>query len=106
MKRRVEISPEDSAHRCTTTPEAETVETSICTAGKEPIMEEFLGSISNSTAKSYKRGIALFVELYGKPIDAILEKRKADLTTEAGETMLNAKQRSIRYEKLLEKYHA
>ena len=42
-------------------------------------MEEFLGSLSKKTGSNWKRGINLFVESYGKPVDIILEERKDDL---------------------------
>lgn len=54
----------------------------------------------------YKRGIELFCEWYGKDVDTILEERKDDLTPKANESLVDAKQRASRYEKLLEKFHA
>ena len=54
----------------------------------------------------YKRGIDLFCEWYGKDVETILKQRKDDLTPRANETLVDAKQRASRYEKLLEKFHA
>ncbi len=68
-------------------------------------MQTFLDSVSKSTAKSYRRGLDLYCQFYGKSIDVILEERKADLTPKQGETMLDAKQGSTHFEKELEKYH-
>ena len=70
-------------------------------------MAEFLDSFSKkSTKRMYKRGIELFCEWYGKDVDTILEERKDDLTPKANESLVDAKQRASRYEKLLEKFHA
>ena len=53
----------------------------------------------------YRRGIDLFCEWYGKDVETILKERKDDLTPRANETLVDAKQRASRYEKLLEKFH-
>ena len=54
----------------------------------------------------YKRGIDLFCEWHGKDVETILEERKDDLTPRPNESLVDAKQRASRYEKLLEKFHA
>ncbi|MDH5754620.1 MAG: hypothetical protein OEY95_05410 [Candidatus Bathyarchaeota archaeon] len=53
----------------------------------------------------YKRGIELFSEWYGKDVETILKERKDDLTPRANETLVDAKQRTSIYEKLLERFH-
>ncbi len=70
-------------------------------------MAEFLNSYSNkSTRRMYKRGLDLFFEFYGKDVDTILKERKDDLTPRPNETFVDTRQRTGRYEKLLEKFHA
>ena len=54
----------------------------------------------------YKRGLDLFCEFYGKDVDTILKERKDDLTPRPDETFVDTRQRTGRYEKLLEKFHA
>ena len=54
----------------------------------------------------YKRGLDLFCEFYGKDVDTILLERKDDLTPRPNENFVDSRQRSSRYEKILEKYHA
>lgn len=54
----------------------------------------------------YKRGLNLFCEFYGKDVDTILLERKDDLTPRPNENFVDSRQRSSRYEKLLEKFHA
>jgi len=74
---------------------------------KPSSMAEFLDSFSKkSTRRMYKRGIELFCEWYDKNVEAILRERKDDLTPRPNETLVEAKQRASRYEKLLEKFHA
>ena len=69
-------------------------------------MAEFLDSFSKkSTRRMYKRGIELFCEWCGKDVETILKERKDDLIPRASETLVDAKQRASRYEKLLEKFH-
>ena len=44
-------------------------------------MEAFLNSVGKKTTlRSYRRGIELFVNFYGKDVDTILAERKDDLT--------------------------
>lgn len=70
-------------------------------------MAEFLSSYSNkSTRRMYKRGLDLFCEFYGKDVETILKERKDDMTPRPNETLVDARQRQSRYEKLLEKFHA
>jgi len=74
---------------------------------KPSSMQEFLDSFSKkSTRRMYKRGIELFCEWYGKDVETILKERKDDLTPRANETLVDAKQKASRYEKLLERFHA
>ena len=69
-------------------------------------MEKFLGSLSKGTMKSYRRGLELFIEFYGKDADTILAERKDDLTPRPNENLVDAKNRASRYENLLEEFHA
>ena len=70
-------------------------------------MAEFLNSYTNKpTRRMYKRGLDLFCEFYGKDVDTILKERKDDLTPRTNETFVDTRQRTGRYEKLLEKFHA
>ena len=70
-------------------------------------MAEFLDSFGNkSTMRMYRRGIELFCEWYGKDVEIILKERKDDLTPRPNESLVDAKQRASRFEKLLEKFHA
>jgi len=74
---------------------------------KPSSMAEFLSSYSNkSTRRMYKRGLDLFCEFYGKDVETILKERKDDMTPRPNETLVDARQRQSRYEKLLEKFHA
>jgi integrase len=69
-------------------------------------MEKFLDSLSKGTKKSYRRGLELFIEFYGKDIETILAERKDDLTPRPNENLVDAKNRASRYENLLEEFHA
>jgi hypothetical protein len=69
-------------------------------------MEKFLDSLSKSTKKSYRRGLELFIEFYGKDVETILTERKDDLTPRPNENLVDAKNRASRYENLLEEFHA
>ena len=69
-------------------------------------MEKFLDSLSKGTMKSYRRGLELFIEFYGKDVDMILAERKDDLTPRPNENLVDAKNRASRYENLLEEFHA
>lgn len=69
-------------------------------------MEKFLDSLSKGTKKSYRRGLELFIEFYGKDVDTILAERKDDLTPRPNENLVDAKNRASRYENLLEEFHA
>jgi len=68
-------------------------------------MEKFLTSLSKGTMKSYRRGLELFLEFYGKDVDTILAERKDDLTPRPNENLVDAKNRASRYENLLEEFH-
>jgi hypothetical protein len=69
-------------------------------------MEKFLDSLSKGTMKSYRRGLELFLEFYGRDVDTILAERKDDLTPRPNENLVDAKNRASRYENLLEEFHA
>jgi len=69
-------------------------------------MEKFLDSLSKGTMKSYRRGLELFIEFYGKDVETILAERKDDLTPRPNENLVDAKNRASRYENLLEEFHA
>jgi len=69
-------------------------------------MEKFLDSLSKSTKKSYRRGLELFIEFYGKDVETILTERKDDLTPRPNENLVDAKDRASRYENLLEEFHS
>jgi len=68
-------------------------------------MEEFLGSLSKKTGSNWKRGINLFVEWYGNPVNAILQERKDDLTPRKDENLIDQKNRADRFEREMEKFH-
>ena len=69
-------------------------------------MEAYLQSYpKKETRRLYQRGLNLFVDWYGKPIDEILAERKDDLTLKPDESLIDAKQRANRYEKLLEQFY-
>ncbi len=65
--------------------------------------EQFLNYIkeakSKNTYKSYKRGIALFEEFYGKTSDVALKERREDIASEDF-------QRNRRFAREIEKFHA
>jgi len=69
------------------------------------VVEKFLGSVGLSTMRNYRRGLTLFSEWYKKPIETILEERKEDLTPRPNESLIEAKQRATRFEKLIEDFH-
>ena len=69
-------------------------------------MEKFLDSLSKGTMKSYRRGLELLIEFYGKDVETILAERKDDLTSRPNENLVDAKNRASRYENLLEEFHA
>lgn len=69
------------------------------------VVEKFLGSVGLSTMRNYRRGLTLFTEWYGKPIETILAERKEDLTPRANENLIEQRQRADRYEKLIEEFH-
>jgi len=69
-------------------------------------VEKFLDSLSKGTKKSYRRGLELFIQFYGKDVETILSERKDDLTPRPNENLVDAKNRASRYENLLEEFHA
>lgn len=64
----------------------------------QEFLEETKATKRHSTYKSYKRGIDLFVEYYGKDADLILQERYADLQSK------NRKDRT-RFVREIEKFH-
>ena len=67
----------------------------------------FLDSISNpKTKKCYRHGLKKFCEWYGKTAEQILELRKEDLTQQAGENLIEYRNRASRFEKEIEKFHS
>jgi len=68
--------------------------------------------------KSYRRGLELFIEFYKKQYlrredltdeqitDIILQQRKDDLTQRKDENLVDFRNRSDRFEKILEEFHA
>ena len=68
-------------------------------------METFLSSVRKSTANSWRRGITLFTEWYGKSVDTLLQERKDDLTPRPEENFIDQKNRADRFERELEKFH-
>jgi len=73
---------------------------------KPTSMEAFLNSYSRkSTMRMYRRGLQLFAEWYDKDIEAILQERKDDLTPRPNESLVEAKQRADRFERLIEDFH-
>jgi len=96
----------DNLNNIDITSELEIHKTENNKKSKPSSMAEFLGSFSKkSTRRMYRRGIELFCEWYRKDVDTILEECKDDLTPKANESLVDAKQRASRYEKLLEKFH-
>ena len=51
-------------------------------SAKEKFLEHLLKGKKKGTYKSYKRGLELFLEWYGKDADTILAERKVDITSE------------------------
>ena len=69
--------------------------------------KEFLVSVSNPrTRKGYRFGLKKFVEWYDKPTEEILALRQEDLTQKAGENIVEFKNRAVRFEKEIEKFHS
>jgi integrase len=70
-------------------------------------VQDFLDSVSNkSTKKGYRFGINKFVEWFGKPAEEILSMRQEDLTQKAGENLIEYKNRAVRFQKEIEKFHS
>ena len=70
-------------------------------------VQDFLNSISNiNTRKGYHFGINKFVEWFGKSAEQILLMRQEDLTQEAGENLIEYKNRAVRFQKEIEKFHS
>lgn len=70
-------------------------------------VQEFMNSINNkSTKKGYRFGLNKFVKWYGKSADEILRLRKEDLTQRSGENLIDYKNRAVRFQKEIEKYHS
>ena len=70
-------------------------------------VQDFLNSISNiNTRRGYRFGINKFVEWFGKSAEQILIMRQEDLTQEAGENLIEYKNRAVRFQKEIEKFHS
>jgi integrase len=67
----------------------------------------FYDSIPNlSTKGEYRRGLQRFAKWFGKNPDEILQMRKDDLTQKPDENLIDYKNRSMRFEREIEKFHA
>lgn len=70
-------------------------------------VQDFLDSLGNPrTRKNYSFGLRKFVEWYGKSADEILNLRKEDLTQNAGENLIDYRNRAVRFQKEIEKFHS
>ena len=70
-------------------------------------VQDFLDSLGNPrTRKNYSFGLRKFVEWYGKSADEILNLRKEDLTQKAGENLIDYRNRAVRFQKEIEKFHS
>jgi integrase len=70
-------------------------------------VQEFLNSISNPrTKKGYRFGLNKFVEWFNKPAEEILTMRQEDLIQNAGENLVEYRNRAARFEKEIEKFHS
>ena len=49
---------------------------------KEQFLDHLIRGKTKGTFKSYRRGLELFLEWYGKDADTVLEERKADITSD------------------------
>ena len=69
-------------------------------------VQDFLDSLGNPrTRKNYSFGLRKFVEWYGKSADEILDLRKEDLTQKVGENLIDYRNRAVRFQKEIEKFH-
>lgn len=69
-------------------------------------VREFLDSVNNpNTRKGYRYGLKKFVEWFGKSGEEILSLRKDDLTQRPQENLIDYKNRAIRFEREIEKFH-
>lgn len=68
-------------------------------SAKERFLDYYKNARSKGTYKSYKRGLALFEEYYGKSSDVALEERKQDVASEDYE-------QNQRFVREVEKFHA
>lgn len=70
-------------------------------------VREYLDSVPNpNTKKSYRIGIKKFCEWFGKSPREVLEVRKDDLTQREGEDLIEYRNRAVRFEKEIEKFHS
>jgi site-specific recombinase XerD len=73
----------------------------------EMSVQEFLNSVSNPrTRKGYRFGLNKFVEWFGKSAEEILTMRQEDLTQQQGENLVEYRNRAVRFEKEIEKFHS
>lgn len=69
--------------------------------------KEFLDSVSNTrTRRSYMHGIKRFCEWFGKSPREILEMRKDDMTQREGENIVDYRNRAVRFQREIEKFHS
>jgi integrase len=67
---------------------------------KMSALDQFLQSVTNkNTHRSYLKGLTHFLEFVKKPIEQVLEERKANLTPKPNESIVDAKQRNERFER-------
>lgn len=69
-------------------------------------VKKFLDSVVNpNTRKGYRVGIKRFYEWFGKSPREILETRKDDLTQRSNEDLIEYRNRAVRFEREIEKFH-
>jgi len=69
-------------------------------------VREFLDSVANlNTKKEYRVGIRKFCEWFGKSPREVLEMRKDDLTQRPDENIIDFRNRAVRFQKEIERFH-
>jgi len=69
-------------------------------------LKAFLDNLAKKNTRDlYIRGIDMFCEFESKTVEQILAERKADLAPKEGEDLIEAKQRSTRLEKEIERFY-
>jgi len=73
--------------------------------GENMAYDKWINSYRNkNTRRIYGRGVMMFSEWLGKSVDDILNERNQDLIPIQGETPIQKKERTDRYERLLEQF--